>query len=76
MLKDAREILGDREVVVAREVTKVHEEFLRGTISSTLEYLKKRRAKGEITVLIGLHAPGDSKDSAPRAPRSSRKFRR
>ncbi len=67
MLKDAREILGERETVVAREVTKVHEQFLRGTISSTLEYLKKRPAKGEITVLIGLHAPGDSKDSAPRA---------
>ena len=33
MLKDAREILGEREIVVAREVTKVHEEFQRGTIS-------------------------------------------
>ena len=65
MLKDAREILGEREIVVAREVTKIHEEFLRGTISSTLEDLKKRPAKGEITVLIGLHAAGDVKDSAP-----------
>ncbi len=67
MLKDSLEILGEREIVVAREVTKIHEEFLRGTISTTLEYLKKRPAKGEITVLIGLHAGGDIKESAPRA---------
>jgi len=53
MLKDVRDILGEREIVLAREVTKVHEEFLRGTISSTLEYLKKRPAKGEITLLVG-----------------------
>jgi 16S rRNA (cytidine1402-2'-O)-methyltransferase len=53
MLKDSLEVLGDREVVIAREVTKIHEEFLRGTTSSTLEYLKRRPVKGEITVLIG-----------------------
>jgi 16S rRNA (cytidine1402-2'-O)-methyltransferase len=53
MLKDVREILGDRAVVVAREVTKVHEEFLRGTASEVLERLKKKPVKGEITVLVG-----------------------
>lgn len=67
MLKDAREILGDREIVVAREVTKVHEEFMRGTIATVLEDLKKRPAKGEITVLLGSHAAGEVKDSTPRA---------
>jgi 16S rRNA (cytidine1402-2'-O)-methyltransferase len=46
MLKDSREILGEREIVVAREVTKIHEEFLRGTISSTLEHLKKASGEG------------------------------
>ncbi len=65
MLKDAREILGEREIVVAREVTKVHEEFQRGTISTTLEYLKRRPAKGEITVLIGLPSAEDAKEGAP-----------
>jgi 16S rRNA (cytidine1402-2'-O)-methyltransferase len=65
MLKDAREILGEREIVVAREVTKVHEEFLRGTIGTTLEYLKRRPAKGEITVLIGPHADSEAKAGAP-----------
>lgn len=53
MLRDVCDILGNREVVVAREVTKVHEEFLRGTVSGLLERLKKRPVKGEITVLVG-----------------------
>jgi len=54
MLKDLREILGDRDMVVAREVTKMHEEFLRGTVSSVLERLKKQPVRGEITVLVGM----------------------
>ncbi len=67
MLRDAREILGERDIVVAREVTKVHEEFLRGTLSSTLEYLKRKPVKGEITVLIGLPATVEASESAPPA---------
>ena len=68
MLKDSREILGDREAVVAREVTKVHEQFLRGTLSSTLEYFQRRPAKGEITVLVGAHVATDvSQRTAPAA---------
>jgi 16S rRNA (cytidine1402-2'-O)-methyltransferase len=65
MLKDAREILGEREIVIAREVTKVHEQFLRGTIGSALEYLKKRPVKGELTVLIGLQADSEGNGSLP-----------
>src|SRR5208282_4286309 len=67
MLKDALEILGEREIVIAREVTKVHEQFLRGTIGATLEYLKRRPAKGEITVLIGLHVVSDAEGGVPPA---------
>jgi len=67
MLKEAREILGERDIVVAREVTKVHEEFLRGTLSATLEQLKKKPVKGEITVLIGLPAVAEASESAPPA---------
>lgn len=51
MLADVRDALGDPPVVVAREVTKVHEEFLRGTASEVLAGLKKKPVKGEITVL-------------------------
>jgi len=64
MLRDVRETLGDRDIVVAREVTKIHEEFLRGTISSTLEYLKKRPVKGEITVLIGTPSSAGARESS------------
>ena len=54
-LEDVVEVLGtSRHVVVAREVTKIHEEFLRGRASEVLQALKSREAvKGEITLLIG-----------------------
>jgi 16S rRNA (cytidine1402-2'-O)-methyltransferase len=53
-LADVAEVLGnDRHVVVAREVTKLHEEFLRGRVTEILEQLKSRGdVKGEITLLI------------------------
>jgi 16S rRNA (cytidine1402-2'-O)-methyltransferase len=54
-LSDVCETLGnDRHVVIAREVTKLHEEFLRGRASEVQETLKSRESvKGEITLLIG-----------------------
>ena len=52
-LEDIGEILGARQVVLAREITKLHEEFLRGTPSELRELLKARPAvKGEITLMI------------------------
>jgi len=54
-LSDVVEVLGkDRHVVIAREVTKIHEEFLRGHANEVLETLNARGdIKGEITLLIG-----------------------
>ncbi len=54
-LANVVEVLGNaRHVVVAREVTKLHEEFLRGRAGEVLETLKSRDGvKGEITLLIG-----------------------
>src|ERR1700720_5039527 len=54
-LADVVEVLGkDRHVVIAREVTKLHEEFLRGRAGEILETLKSRDGvKGEITLLMG-----------------------
>ena len=53
-LEDVLEILGDRHAVIARELTKVHEEFLRGSVSELLDRLDQRgAARGEITLLIG-----------------------
>jgi 16S rRNA (cytidine1402-2'-O)-methyltransferase len=53
-LADVSEVLGDaRHVVVAREVTKIHEEFLRGRARDIFDELKGRGdVKGEITLLI------------------------
>ena len=65
-LADVVEILGNaRHVVIAREVTKLHEEFLRGRAGEILEALKARDAvKGEITLLIGKAEEADSAASA------------
>jgi 16S rRNA (cytidine1402-2'-O)-methyltransferase len=54
-LEDVVEVLGERRhVVIAREVTKLHEEFLRGRAGEVVETLKSRDGvKGEITLLIG-----------------------
>ncbi len=54
-LEDIVEVLGShRPIVIAREVTKLHEEFLRGKASEILATLKSRDAvKGEITLMIG-----------------------
>jgi 16S rRNA (cytidine1402-2'-O)-methyltransferase len=51
-LDDVHELLGDREAVLAREVSKVHEEFLRGRISELLHALRRREIRGEFTLII------------------------
>lgn len=52
-LADALSVLGDVEVCVAREMTKMHEEFLRGSISEVaFELAKKERVRGEITIVF------------------------
>lgn len=51
-LADIIDIFGDREVVVAREITKVYEELLRGMVSTILETLQDRKLKGEIVLLV------------------------
>lgn len=53
-LGDLVEALGpDRPLVIARELTKVHEEFIRGPAAELRESIRQRELKGEITLLIG-----------------------
>jgi 16S rRNA (cytidine1402-2'-O)-methyltransferase len=63
-LEDIGEVLGARPLVLAREITKLHEEFLRGTAAE----LRARRIplKGEFTVLVGraTEPPGASDESS------------
>jgi 16S rRNA (cytidine1402-2'-O)-methyltransferase len=53
-MKDIVELLGaERPVVLARELTKVHEEFIRGSAADVLAQVQAHEIKGEITLLIG-----------------------
>ncbi|MFW6131994.1 MAG: 16S rRNA (cytidine(1402)-2'-O)-methyltransferase [Candidatus Aminicenantaceae bacterium] len=47
-----KDCLGNRQVVIAREITKIHEEFIRGTSEILLEQIKDIKIKGEMTILI------------------------
>jgi len=51
-LNDILEILGDREIVLTRELTKVYEEIIRGKVSEILKQVGDRTLKGEITLVI------------------------
>jgi 16S rRNA (cytidine1402-2'-O)-methyltransferase len=51
-LAAAAEILGDRRVSVARELTKVHEEFIRGTLPEVAARLADTEVRGEVTVCV------------------------
>ena len=51
-LKDILDILGDREIVLTRELTKIYEEILRGKVSEIQNQITKRKIKGEITLII------------------------
>lgn len=51
-LEDVRALLGDRRVAVVRELTKVHEEVLRGRASEVLERLAARPPRGEVVVVL------------------------
>jgi 16S rRNA (cytidine1402-2'-O)-methyltransferase len=53
-LKDIADVLGPQTpVVIARELTKIHEEFIRGHADRVFAALQERELKGEITLLIG-----------------------
>lgn len=58
-LQDALAVLGDRQAAVARELTKLHEEIVRGPISSVIQQFVLQAPRGEITLVIA---------GAPQAP--------
>lgn len=60
LLREIGETLGNRKAAVCRELTKLHEEVLRGDISSLLAELSGRKLQGEFTLVI---APGETLES-------------
>ena len=51
-LEDIIKNLGDRNIVLAKELTKIHETFIRGKVSEILDILKEKEPKGEYIILI------------------------
>jgi len=52
-LNQLKEALGERPVVVGRELTKLYEEIIRGNFSSTIDFFNLKKIKGEIVIMIG-----------------------
>ncbi|MEQ9399111.1 MAG: 16S rRNA (cytidine(1402)-2'-O)-methyltransferase [Longimicrobiales bacterium] len=64
LLDDLAEACGpDRRVSVARELTKIHEEFVRGTLSEAARYYEEHPPRGEVTLVV---APADNAPADPR----------
>lgn len=61
-LSDMSDVLGDRQCCVAREISKLHEQFIRGTLQSVLECIGKGKIRGEIVIVVA----GESKKSKSR----------
>ena len=53
VLKDILNAWGDRPLAAARELTKLHEEFYRGTVSGCLEWLEANSPRGEFCLVLG-----------------------
>lgn len=58
-LEDILQILGNRQAVVARELTKHYEEFVRGYTASVLAHFQAQEPRGEITLLVAGHAAAE-----------------
>jgi len=56
-LRDAAAALGDREVVVCRELTKIHEERISGTIAAAIAHFEREEPRGEFTLVFAPPAP-------------------
>ena len=62
-LEDIMGILGDRQMVMARELTKIHETVISGSVSGIMEQASKQSVKGEITLVIEGVEEGEYKEN-------------
>ena len=56
-LKDILEFMGDRPAVIGRELTKLHEEMIRGNVSKLLSHFTEKTPRGEFVIMIGKDDP-------------------
>ncbi len=73
-LNDIFEILGDREMVLTRELTKIYEEVLRGKVSEIQNQVLPRKLKGEITLVISGKIRKKHSLSTPEMPRKDDQY--
>jgi 16S rRNA (cytidine1402-2'-O)-methyltransferase len=52
IIKEMKEFLGERQILVAKEITKVHENIIKGTLDNILEKVKTIVLKGEVTIVL------------------------
>ena len=68
LLKDLVGLVADdRQVVVAREMTKIHEEFYRGTMAEAARYYAENKARGEVTVVVSPRSLAEGTESVDEA---------
>jgi len=65
VLQEVLEVWGDRQLAAARELTKLHEEFFRGTVSQCLTWLHENKPRGEFCLVIarGLEQPQPAQEA-------------
>ena len=67
MLADAAEVLRTRPAAVARELTKVHEQFIRGSLEEVAAQLAAGQVRGEVTVCVGGTTASGRRRGRPKA---------
>ena len=60
-------VAADRQVVVAREMTKIHEEFYRGTMAEAARYYAENKARGEVTLVVSPRPPAEGREGVDKA---------
>jgi len=65
MLADLEESCGNRQIVIGRELTKMFEEVLRGTVSELRALLHERKIKGEVSLLVAGQRTEERQEEQP-----------
>lgn len=75
-LLDAREVLGDRQIVAARELTKVHQQIVRGTITELIQRYEHESPRGEFTLVVAGAEPSQGEEHTWKAQEDLKHRRR